>query len=118
MFLVPVGMAFGADVTWRDFLYKNLVPVTLGNIVAGGAQRAVPCSTAWPGAPNKAVRCRQRLCGRLLCGALRQPAQAGATTPVARCSCGGPAMGAWTPGLDTGATDQEHHRCCAHASLH
>ena len=35
MMLVPMGMAMGADVSVSDFLWKNLLPVTLGNIVAG-----------------------------------------------------------------------------------
>ena len=35
MFIVPIGIAAGADVSWQDFLLKNLLPVTLGNIVAG-----------------------------------------------------------------------------------
>ena len=35
MMLVPMGMAMGADVTASEFLLKNLLPVTLGNIVAG-----------------------------------------------------------------------------------
>lgn len=35
MFLVPMGMALGADVGWKAFLVANLWPVTLGNIVGG-----------------------------------------------------------------------------------
>ncbi len=31
MFLVPCGIMYGADVTWSDFITKNLIPVTLGN---------------------------------------------------------------------------------------
>lgn len=33
MFLIPLGMLRGAEVTVADFVVKNLVPVTLGNIV-------------------------------------------------------------------------------------
>ena len=29
------GIALGAPVTWEAFLMKNLLPVTLGNIVGG-----------------------------------------------------------------------------------
>ncbi|MDI3480970.1 MAG: formate transporter [Tepidanaerobacteraceae bacterium] len=35
MFFVPLGMFLGADVTWGQFIVKNLIPVTLGNIVGG-----------------------------------------------------------------------------------
>lgn len=36
MFFVPLGIMEGAAVTWSDFLLKNLIPSTLGNIVGGG----------------------------------------------------------------------------------
>ena len=32
MFMIPLGMAKGAEVTVGTFLLKNLLPVTLGNI--------------------------------------------------------------------------------------
>ena len=32
MFLIPLGILRGADVSVTDFLLKNLLPVTLGNI--------------------------------------------------------------------------------------
>ena len=35
MFITPLGMMRGAQVTTSDFLMKNLLPVTLGNIVGG-----------------------------------------------------------------------------------
>ena len=35
MFLIPLGMLRGAEVTIADFLMKNLLPVTLGNTVGG-----------------------------------------------------------------------------------
>jgi len=35
MFIIPLGMMRGAQVTVADFLLKNLIPVTLGNIVGG-----------------------------------------------------------------------------------
>lgn len=35
MFLIPIGMLRGAPVTMYDFLIKNLLPVTLGNMVGG-----------------------------------------------------------------------------------
>ncbi len=35
MFFIPAGMFYGADVTIARFLVRNLLPVTLGNIVGG-----------------------------------------------------------------------------------
>ncbi len=35
MFIIPLGMMRGANVSIYDFLMKNLLPVTLGNIVGG-----------------------------------------------------------------------------------
>jgi formate/nitrite transporter len=35
MFLIPLGIMRGADVSMSAFLLKNLLPVTLGNIVGG-----------------------------------------------------------------------------------
>lgn len=36
MFFVPAAIYAGADITWGDFILKNLIPATLGNF-AGGA---------------------------------------------------------------------------------
>jgi len=35
MFMIPLGIMRGAEITIKDFLVKNLIPVTLGNIVGG-----------------------------------------------------------------------------------
>lgn len=35
MFIIPLGMMRGAEITVSDFLMRNLLPVTLGNIVGG-----------------------------------------------------------------------------------
>jgi formate transporter len=35
MFLIPAGILAGAPVSWGDFFFTNLLPVTLGNAVAG-----------------------------------------------------------------------------------
>lgn len=35
-FFVPLAIFKGADITWASFLIKNLLPVTLGNIIGGG----------------------------------------------------------------------------------
>ncbi len=36
MFYIPTGILYGADVTWADFVFKNLIPATIGNIIGGG----------------------------------------------------------------------------------
>jgi formate/nitrite transporter len=36
MFFVPAAIYSGSDITWIDFICKNLIPATLGNL-AGGA---------------------------------------------------------------------------------
>lgn len=35
MFIIPLGMLRGADITIKQMFMKNLIPVTLGNIVGG-----------------------------------------------------------------------------------
>lgn len=35
MYFLPAGLLVGANFTWSQFLYWNLLPVTLGNIVGG-----------------------------------------------------------------------------------
>lgn len=35
MFLLPLGLLSGADASWTDIAFKNIIPVTLGNIVGG-----------------------------------------------------------------------------------
>jgi formate/nitrite transporter len=35
MFFIPMAMKLGADISVRDFLLGNLLPVTLGNIIGG-----------------------------------------------------------------------------------
>jgi len=35
MFFIPLGIFYGAQVTWGQFLAVNLIPVTLGNIIGG-----------------------------------------------------------------------------------
>lgn len=36
MFFIPLAIFEGADITWSMFIFKNLIPATLGNIVGGG----------------------------------------------------------------------------------
>jgi len=35
MFIVPIGILLGAKVTFAEFVVNNLIPVTIGNILAG-----------------------------------------------------------------------------------
>jgi formate/nitrite transporter len=35
MFIIPLGIMSGAAVSWKTFFLKNLLPVTLGNIIGG-----------------------------------------------------------------------------------
>lgn len=42
MFILPLGMMRGASISAADALWKNLVPVTLGNIVGGAACVMMP----------------------------------------------------------------------------
>eukprot|EP00878_Enallax_costatus_P003944 GHUV01004165.1.p1 GENE.GHUV01004165.1~~GHUV01004165.1.p1 ORF type:complete len:364 (+),score=79.37 GHUV01004165.1:278-1369(+) len=36
MFVVPLGMMLGADITTNEFIVKNLIPATIGNLIGGG----------------------------------------------------------------------------------
>lgn len=36
MFVIPLGMLLGADITASDFIVKNLIPATIGNLIGGG----------------------------------------------------------------------------------
>eukprot|EP00934_Nitzschia_sp_Nitz4_P008650 Nitzschia sp. Nitz4//scaffold113_size70149//55181//56270//NITZ4_005959-RA/size70149-augustus-gene-0.86-mRNA-1//1//CDS//3329533368//8640//frame0 len=47
MFIVPLGMLRGADITISQFLLKNLIPVTLGNIVGGALCVMAPFGTTF-----------------------------------------------------------------------
>ena len=35
MYFIPAGIMLGAKVTWGQFFYWNLIPVTIGNIIGG-----------------------------------------------------------------------------------
>ena len=35
MFILPAGIFSGAPLSWGDILVKNLIPVTIGNAIAG-----------------------------------------------------------------------------------
>ncbi|OPZ77785.1 MAG: putative formate transporter 1 [Alphaproteobacteria bacterium ADurb.Bin438] len=37
MFFIPTAIYTGADITWADFIIKNLIPSTIGNIIGGAS---------------------------------------------------------------------------------
>jgi formate/nitrite transporter len=55
MYLIPSAMMFGAPISVGQLLFWNLLPVTLGNIVAGTVLTGVALSVAFPIATAPAV---------------------------------------------------------------
>jgi formate/nitrite transporter FocA (FNT family) len=49
MFIIPLGMLRGADITMKAFFMNNLIPVTLGNIVGGALCVMAPFGTTYGG---------------------------------------------------------------------
>jgi formate/nitrite transporter len=47
MFIIPLGIFSGAAVSWKAFFLKNLLPVTLGNIIGGAVCVAAAFSMAY-----------------------------------------------------------------------
>ena len=47
MFLLPLGMLRGAEITVAQMFTKNLIPVTLGNIVGGALCVMMPYGTSF-----------------------------------------------------------------------
>jgi len=47
MFIIPLGIMCGSPISWQTFLLKNLIPVTLGNIVGGAVAVAATFSFAF-----------------------------------------------------------------------
>jgi len=45
MFIIPLGMLRGAEITIVQMFTKNLIPVTLGNIVGGALCVMMPYGT-------------------------------------------------------------------------
>lgn len=42
MYFIPLAIFEGADITWTTFIFKNLIPATLGNIVGGALFVGLP----------------------------------------------------------------------------
>jgi formate/nitrite transporter len=55
MFVIPSGMIFGAPISVGQFLFGNLLPVTLGNLFAGAFLTGVALYATYPLAPIHAV---------------------------------------------------------------
>lgn len=49
MFIIPLGIMLGANVSFTDFLVKNLIPVTIGNAFAGVVFMAAVYTFAYGG---------------------------------------------------------------------
>jgi formate/nitrite transporter FocA (FNT family) len=47
MFIIPLGMLRGAEITVGQMFLKNLIPVTLGNIVGGALCVMAPFGSAF-----------------------------------------------------------------------
>lgn len=47
MFMIPLGIAAGADLTMQQFFSNNLIPVTLGNLIGGALCVATPYAIAY-----------------------------------------------------------------------
>jgi formate transporter len=51
MFVVPAGMMFGAPVSVGQWIFWNLLPVTIGNLLAGGLFTGVALYATYPTEP-------------------------------------------------------------------
>lgn len=49
MFMIPCGMSLGANITTYEFLVNNLIPVTIGNTIAGATFVGTAYSLAYGG---------------------------------------------------------------------
>jgi len=55
MFVISSGMIFGAPISVGQFLFWNLLPVAIGNIVAGALFTGVALYVTYPSASTHAV---------------------------------------------------------------
>jgi len=55
MYLIPSGMMFGAPISVVQALFWNLLPVTLGNLVAGALLTGVALYTTYPAKASPVV---------------------------------------------------------------
>ncbi len=55
MFVIPSGMIFGAPISVSQFLFYNLLPVTLGNLIAGAFLTGAALYATYPLTPARTV---------------------------------------------------------------
>jgi formate transporter len=55
MFVIPSGMIFGAPISVSQFLFYNLLPVTIGNLVAGAFLTGAALYATYPLTPVQVV---------------------------------------------------------------
>ncbi|HEV2195596.1 MAG TPA: formate/nitrite transporter family protein [Candidatus Acidoferrum sp.] len=56
MYILPSGMMLGAPISVRQILFWNLLPVTLGNIIAGALFTGIPLYATYAAKPAATVR--------------------------------------------------------------
>ena len=54
--MIPCGMSLGANVTTYEFLVNNLIPVTIGNTIAGATFVGTAYSLAYGGLGKRASK--------------------------------------------------------------
>ena len=58
MFLIALGMLNGADVSITSFFVRNLLPVTVGNMVGALAGLAIPLALSYGSISKVPVKCK------------------------------------------------------------
>jgi hypothetical protein len=48
MFVIPAGMILGAPISVSQFLFWNLIPVTIGNLIAGALFTGIALYITYP----------------------------------------------------------------------
>jgi formate transporter len=82
MFVIPTGMILGAAISLSQFLLWNLLPVTLGNLLAGALLTGVALYTTYPSVPvHQAVPFPQPVSSPV--SGIAQPDTQGAFAPTA-----------------------------------
>lgn len=77
MFVIPLAIKFKAEVTVAEFIVKNLIPATLGNIIGGGLFVATFFGLAYGSWEKYAMSYVYRIWARSAPGALSSCAAAG-----------------------------------------
>ena len=61
MFLIPLGIMRGAKITYATYLFNNLLPVTLGNIVGGAGAVGLGYSAVYGSLLDRLVSAQRSL---------------------------------------------------------